>query len=263
MSSPLNDLGQPIGVPLPGWRPAALPWREPLEGRFCRLETVRPSDHAAPLFAANAKDREGRMWTYLPYGPFPTLEAYRAWMEAACRGADPLFYVILERPKEAAQNGTAPAGAAEAKPKAGGLPLGLASYMRIAPEVGVIEVGQLAFSPALQQTPAATEALYLLIGHVFALGYRRCEWKCDALNDPSRRAARRLGFSYEGTFRQSAVVKGRNRDTAWFSILDTEWPVLEASFRRWLAPENFEADGTQRESLSRLTAPLLRGPRAE
>ena len=134
---------------------------------------------------------------------------------------------------------------------------GLASYLRITPESGSLEVGHLAFSPQLQATTAATEALYLLMKHAFDLGYRRYEWKCDALNQPSRRAAQRLGFSFEGIFRQATLYKGRNRDTAWYAVTDKEWPELERAFKTWLRPENFDRDGQQRTSLSNLTAPLL------
>jgi len=166
------------------------------------------------------------------------LAAYRAWVDQYSAGKDPLFFTIFD--------------------KASGTPVGVASHMRIDPGNGVIEVGHLAYSPLLQKTPAATEAMFLMMQRAFALGYRRYEWKCDALNARSRRAAQRYGFSYEGVFRQAAVYKGRNRDTAWFSILSSEWPALKAAFERWLAPENFDAGGQQKVSLASLTAPLLK-----
>ena len=173
------------------------------------------------------------MWTYLPYGPFPDLAAYRTWMEAKWLGTEPLFFAIVDA--------------------ASGRATGVASYLRIDPASGAIEVGHLGYSPRLQRTPAATEAMFLLMARAFALGYRRYEWKCDALNEPSRAAALRLGFTFEGIFRQATVVRGRNRDTAWYSVIDAEWPALRAAFEHWLAPENFDADGRQRVRLSELT----------
>ncbi len=228
-----NALGQPIGAAVPGWSPCPPPPRTVLEGRFCRVEPLDPARHAADLFAANSADTEGRLWTYLPYGPFATLEDYRAWMEETCRGDDPLFHAVVS-----AETGKA---------------LGVASYLRITPAQGVIEVGHINYSPALQRTPAATEAMFLMMARGFdELGYRRYEWKCNALNEGSRRAALRLGFSFEGIFRQAVVSKGRNRDTAWFSILDHEWPAAKATFRAWLDPANFDAEGRQRRSLADL-----------
>lgn len=205
-----------------------------MSGRFCRLEPLDARAHAEELFAANSADQAGRMWTYLPYGPFASQADYRAWMERTCRGDDPLFYAI----------GDAASGRAA----------GVAAYLRVDPANGAVEIGHLAYSPALQRTTAATEALFLMIDRVFGLGYRRCEWKCDSLNAPSRAAATRLGFTFEGVFRQAVVVKGRNRDTAWFSIIDSEWPERRAGFVRWLAPENFDAAGRQRIPLSEARA---------
>ena len=233
-----NHLNQPIGLPVNDWKPARLPGRETLEGRFCRLEPLDPERHAAGLHAANSLDAEGANWTYLHYGPFDTLEGYRAWMEETCRGDDPLFYAVVD----AATGGAT----------------GVASYLRIDPANGSIEVGHINYSPLLQRTPAATEAMYLMMKHAFDLGYRRYEWKCNALNAPSRVAAERLGFSFEGVFRQAAVAKGRNRDTAWYSVIDTEWPALQEAFLRWLDPSNFDGQGRQRTRLSALTAPLLK-----
>jgi RimJ/RimL family protein N-acetyltransferase len=228
-----NHLDQPIGFPLPDWSPRQRPPRTPMEGRFCQIEPL-DRRHAAGLFAANAEDTEGRIWTYLPYGPFASLEPFQGWVEAMARGEDPLFHAVLDR--------------------ASGRALGVASYLRIDPPVGVIEVGHINYAPALQRRPAATEAMYLMMRRVFdELGYRRYEWKCDALNAPSRAAAERLGFRHEGLFRQATIYKGRNRDTAWYSILDREWPALRDAFERWLDPANFGADGKQRASLSSLT----------
>lgn len=232
-----NALGQPVGFALPDWKPAKAPSGETLSGRFCRLERLDPEVHASSLYAANALDAEGRMWTYLPYGPFPTFESYRAWLDKTCLGDDPLCYAIVDRKR--------------------GQAVGIAAYKRVDPGNGSIEVGHVAYSPLLQQTPAATEAMYLMMENVFKLGYRRYEWNCNALNDSSRAAAQRLGMSFEGVFRQAAVSKGRNRDTAWFAVIDNEWPALREAFLRWLRPENFDDQGRQKLRLSALTRPLL------
>lgn len=235
-----NEFGQPIGFAVPEWRRPPHPPRAILRGRFCRLEPIDPARHAEDLFAANARDADARHWTYLPYGPFPDPAAYRAWMERLCLGDDPLFFAIVD--------------AASARP------VGLASYLRIDPLMGSIEVGHLRFSSLLQRTPAATEAMFLMMQNAFALGYRRYEWKCDALNAPSRAAALRLGLSFEGIFRHAVVIKGRNRDTAWFATTDREWPALSQAFGRWLDPANFDDAGRQRVRLTALTAPLLVHP---
>ncbi|MGH0029567.1 MAG: GNAT family N-acetyltransferase [Myxococcota bacterium] len=224
-----NALGQPIGAPLPDWKPRDAPLRARMEGRYCALEPADPDRHAAQLDDAARADPDGRMWTYLPYGPFTEPSAYRRWMETTCLGDDPLFFSVVD---------------------AGGRAVGMASYLRVDPAVGSVEVGHVQFTPALQRTRAATEAMYLMMRHVLGeLGYRRYEWKCDALNAPSRRAAERLGFRFEGVFRQATLYKGRSRDTAWFSVLDSEWPALEERFTRWLDPANFDAAGRQRTRL--------------
>lgn len=229
-----NALGQPIGAPVPGWEKRPLPPRTPMEGRTCRLEPLDPARHAEALFEAMGRDQDGRNWTYLGVGPFAAFGDFRAWLDKMAAGSDPLFHTVIDR--------------------ATGRAVGVASYLRIDPANGVIEVGHIHFSPLLQRTPMATEAMFLMMARVFdELGYRRYEWKCDSLNAPSRAAAARLGFQYEGLFRQALVYKGRNRDTAWFSIIDGEWPRLRAAFERWLSPANFDAEGRQRESLSALT----------
>jgi RimJ/RimL family protein N-acetyltransferase len=234
MAEHCNELGQPIGFPLPHWTARRHPPRTAMEGRFCSVEPIDPTRHAAELHAAYLLDEEGRNWTYLPYGPFPRFEEYRAHLERACLGDDPLVHAIIERRS--------------------GCAVGVASLMRIDPSGGVIEVGGINYAPPLQRTPAATEAMYLMMRRVFEeLGYRRYEWKCDSLNAPSRAAAQRLGFRYEGMFRQATVYKGRNRDTCWFSILDSEWPTLKPAFERWLDPGNFDGAGSQRRSLSSFT----------
>jgi RimJ/RimL family protein N-acetyltransferase len=222
------------GEALPGWVAPVAPDRAVLKGRYARLERLSVA-HAADLHGANAVD--DRIWDYLPYGPFADLTGYRGWVESVAGGADPCFYAIIDT--------------------ATGKALGVASYLRITPASGSIEVGHINYSAALQRTPAATEAMFLMMDWAFGAGYRRYEWKCDALNLPSRRAAARLGLSYEGIFRQATVYKGRNRDTAWFAAIDKEWPALKAAYQRWLDPGNFGADGKQRESLADLTRPLL------
>lgn len=226
----LNPLGQPIGPELPGWKSPPRPPRETLSGRTCRLEPLDVGRHAQALHEANQLDREGRSWTYLPYGPFPDFAAYAAWLAPAAASADPLYFAIVDPQRDEA--------------------VGLASYLRIDPANGVIEVGHLNFSPRLQRATAATEAMYLMMARAFELGYRRYEWKCHALNAPSRRAAERLGFSFEGIFRQAVVVKGRSRDTAWYAIIDEDWPRVRAAFERWLAPDNFDGQGRQRTPLA-------------
>lgn len=212
-----------------------------MEGRFCRVEPIDAERHAEALFAANRHDETGANWTYLPQGPFETFAAYRRWIERDCLGDDPMFHAVVDR--------------------SSGKAVGLASYMRITPAHGVIEIGHINLSPLLQRTTAATEALVLMMRRVFdELGYRRCEWKCDALNAPSRRAAQRLGFRFEGIFRQAVVYKGRNRDTAWYAVVDRDWPDIDRASRRWLDPSNFDTAGRQRDSLSRLVqAALARG----
>lgn len=229
-----NALGQPIGFPVEGWTERPRPPRTAIEGRHCRVEPIEPTRHAADLHAANREDARDRIWSYLPYGPFETLDDYRAWMEATCLGDDPLFHAIVDAKTEKA--------------------VGVASYLRIEPPVGVIETGHINYAPRLQKTAAATEAMFLMMRRVFdELGYRRYEWKCDALNAGSRAAAERLGFTFEGVFRQATLYKGRNRDTAWYAITDGDWPAIKTAFERWLADANFDADGRQRESLSVLT----------
>lgn len=223
-----NALGQPIGPVVDTDLPRPRPTRAVLSGRHVTLTPTQPSD-AAALFTAFAEDTTGAGWTYLFEEPFETAQAFTHWLSGVCGRDDPVFYTI--RPN----NGDA---------------TGVASYLRIAPDMGVIEIGSIHFAPALQATTGATEAMYLMMRHAFDdLGYRRFEWKCNALNEPSCRAAKRLGFTYEGTFRQAAVVKGRNRDTAWFSILDHEWPAQKARIESWLDPANFDSSGRQIQPL--------------
>jgi RimJ/RimL family protein N-acetyltransferase len=215
------------------WRPAGLPRRSALDGELVRLEPADVQRHGADLYSAQAGAPE--IWEYLPHGPFSSDREFLEWLTASAAGDDPLFYAIVDRGSRHA--------------------LGMASYLRITPAHGVIEVGYIWYSPALQRTRQATEAMYLMARHVFDdLGYRRYEWKCNSLNEPSRRAAVRLGFTYEGVFRQHMVVKDRNRDTAWYSMLNSEWPAAKAAFEAWLRPENFDGDGRQLRSLAELRA---------
>lgn len=235
MGHTVNEFGQFVGSALASWTPPPHPPRESIVGRYCRLEPLDLAIHAAALYETYAGDAAA--WTYLAYGPFHSLESYRDWVESVQTVDDPLFFAILDRDK----------------------PVGVASYLRIAPAAGSVEVGGLNFSSRMKRSTVATEAMYLMMGTVFRLGYRRYEWKCDDLNAPSRAAARRLGFSYEGTFRQATVYKGRNRDTAWYSVIDAEWPAVREAFEAWLDPGNFDSAGRQRRRLSDLTGALSRG----
>jgi RimJ/RimL family protein N-acetyltransferase len=212
---------------------AARPSRTPLAGSRICVEPLDAARHGAGLFAAShGPGADPDLWRYLSYGPFPDAGAFGTWLAGLEPSEDPLFFALAEP---------------------GGRPLGMASYLRIAPEHGSIEIGHIWLGTALQRTAAATEAMYLLARHAFeGLGNRRLEWKCDAGNARSRRAAERLGFSFEGVFRQHMVVKGRNRDTAWFAMLDGEWPAARAAFERWLDPANFDAGGRARASLAAL-----------
>jgi len=219
------------------WKPARPLSRVALEGEVVRLEPVNVARHAGQLFAAQSSAPE--LWEYLPYGPFESERDFRVWLTERAASSDPLFYAIVER-----RSGRA---------------LGMASFLRVEPGHGVIEVGHIWYSPALQRTRLATEAMYVMARHVFDdLGYRRYEWKCNALNEPSRRAAVRLGFTFEGVFRQHMVIKGENRDTAWYSMLDSEWPAAKAAFEAWLRPENFNGEGRQLRSLAALRVVLGR-----
>lgn len=217
--------------PTTAWTARPRPPREAMEGRLVRVEPFDVGTHARHLYDAFAADESGALWDYMAYGPFPDLLSYVSHARRTMTGGDPLFHAIID--------------------KTAGRATGVASYMRITPEHGVIEVGNLCFSPALQRTAAATEAMYLMARRAFdELGYRRYEWKCNNANEASKRAALRYGFSYEGVFRKHMVVKGRNRDTAWFSITDDEWPTIRAEFERWLDPANFDAEGRQLSPLS-------------
>lgn len=223
----LNEFNQILGRGVPGWAPVQKPSTAVMQGRYCTLEILSPERHGDQLFQQLGK---GESWTYLPYGPFASGDDFKAWLGEKQAEKDTLLYAILDANTRQA--------------------VGIAGYLRINPEHGVIEVGHLHYSGLLQRTPMSTEAMYLMMRHVFdELHYRRYEWKCNSLNEDSKRAALRLGFRFEGIFRQSNVFKDRNRDTAWFSIIDSEWPEIKEKFQRWLDPANFDANGRQIKSL--------------
>jgi RimJ/RimL family protein N-acetyltransferase len=229
----VNEYGQPVGPSVPDWSRRALPPRTPLAGRSCRLEPLDVERHAADLYEANSDSPDGRDWTYMSVGPFADFAEYREYLAKAALADDPLQYVIVDL--------------------VSGKAVGIFSLMRIDPSHGVIEVGGVSYSRRLQRTLAGTEAMFLLMQRVFdELAYRRFEWKCDHLNAPSRAAALRYGFRFEGIFRQAVVYKGRSRDTAWFSITDQEWPALREAYALWLAPQNFDEKGQQIRRLADL-----------
>jgi RimJ/RimL family protein N-acetyltransferase len=237
----MSDVFQPdwkTGEPLPEWRSAGSLAIGHKQGQWCTLAAASVEQHASDLFDAFQRGREAHDWLYLGYGPFSELSELQDWMKVTCLGPDPLFFVIVD-------NRT-------------GRACGVASYLNIVPAMGTVEVGHIHFSPAIQRSPVATDAMYLMMQHAFDCGYRRYEWKCDSHNQRSRRAAQRFGFSYEGIFRQHFIVKGRNRDTAWYACIDSEWPELSSAFESWLDPANFDSDGTQKQSLGSLTGPVLK-----
>ncbi len=202
-----------------------------LTGGSVTVERLDPAIHGEALWEGTGGSQNDPLWRYMPDGPFAERGEFVRDLDAKAASQDPLFHAIVDN--------------------ASGLALGRASYMRIEPKHRCIEVGGILYSPALQRTRGATEAMYLMARHVFeTLGYRRYEWKCNALNEPSRRAALRLGFSFEGIFRQHMIIKGQNRDTAWFALLDHEWPLRKRALEAWLAPSNFEANGRQIQPLS-------------
>lgn len=235
MSERRNQHDQEIGPAVEGWSARPRPQRRALRGRYCRLEPVEVQRHATDLFAAYMQAPDDRDWTYL-FAERPETEAqFRAYLAQLAMSEDPLHFAIVD--------------AATAKA------VGTAALMRIDPMHGVIEVGSIAYSPCMKKTRVGTEAIYLFMRLAFdELGYRRFEWKCDSLNAASRTAAVRYGFSFEGTFRRAIIYKGRSRDTAWYSIIDEEWPRVRLAFETWLAPGNFDGNGRQRRSLSALRA---------
>ncbi len=220
-----------LGRVVTGWAAPERPNMPVLLGKYARLELLNADAHAAEIHRANSVDDV--IWDFLPYGPYTSAAGYHRWVRDLTAGDDPVFYAI--------------------KNLESGHFEGVASFLRISPEAGSIEVGHINYSKPLQRTRAATETMFLMMQWAYEAGYRRYEWKCNALNMGSRRAAERLGFSYEGIFRQAAIAKGRNRDTAWYASIDSEWPALKSAFSTWLSPDNFDAAGKQKESLSDLT----------
>ena len=215
--------------------PAKSPTRVRLEGRLVTIEPLDPTIHADSLYQASHGDGKEELWRYLWDGPYPSLSAFESATRERAASEDPLSFAILDNRS--------------------GVAVGHCSYLRITPAHRVIEIGSILFTPSLQRTAGATEAMYLMARHAFEdLGYRRYEWKCDSRNAPSRSAALRLGFQFEGIFRQHMIIKGQNRDTAWFAMLDSEWPAIKANFERWLDPANFDATGRQKISLSALNS---------
>ena len=212
--------------------PGLAPDMRPLFGRWIRLEPVSAEKHAADLYDSfKDSDPEHHIWTYLGYGPFADFPTFRSWLLERELSRDPWFYAYVRRDT--------------------GKAAGMGAFMRLDAPNGVIEIGHIWMSPGLQKTREATDAIFLMIRHAFdELGVRRLEWKCDSLNAPSRDAAKRFGFTFEGIFRQHFIIKGRNRDTAWFSIVDTEWPAIRKAFQAWLKDENFDAEGHQKQKLS-------------
>ena len=220
----------PLGAPLPDWKPATLPPHETIAGRYCQLQPLH-SSHAGWLW--DAIENHPELWLYLYDGPFPSGGAFLRWIEAQIARDDAMFYAICDGDGKA---------------------VGLCSFLRVDLDNGSLEIGNILYSPQLQRTRAATEAMFLLMRAVFQCGFRRYEWKCNSLNKPSRAAARRLGFGFEGTFRQAAVVKGHNRDTDWFAITDNQWPAQQKAFEQWLSPANFDASGRQIRRMEGLRA---------
>lgn len=232
-----NEMGQDVGFPISGWTPPSGPSHEVLIGRVCRAEPLNIADHAEALFEAFSVDGADPGWSYLPYGPFGTRDAFEAWIGETCLSDNPLFFAFVD--------------------VVSGKAVGVASYLNINRIYGTVEVGHVHFAPAMQRSRIASEAMYLMMCHAFEAGYRRYEWKCNMLNARSRAAAQRFGFSYEGIFRQHMVVRGENRDSAWYACIDGEWPDLKTAFETWLDDANFDADGQQIQRLADLTRPLL------
>ncbi|MBU3893250.1 GNAT family N-acetyltransferase [Serratia rubidaea] len=231
----LNGFQQPVGTALPAWKGARFPTGKTLEGRYCRLERINSEQHGAQLYDAYSEAPDERDWTYLPSGPYETLESLHANLPDIEKVTDPMHYAVIDL--------------------ASGRAVGTFALMRIDVANGVIEMGYVTYSPRMKRTRISTEVISLLLSYVFEeLGYRRFEWKCDSLNAPSRNAAERYGFTFEGIFRQAIVTRGRTRDTAWYSIIDREYPALRIAYEKWLAQSNFDSNGRQREKLGKFIA---------
>jgi len=225
----VNEFGQPVGEELANWTTCQIPEVTHLDGRYTRVSAMSVTDHASDLWRS-FRSAPNSLWTYMSIGPFLDEAVFVKAMERLVEHPDRFPYVV----------------------EIDGVSCGLACYMRVEPALGVLEIGSIVFSPSLQRSTAATETLYLMINHAMQLGYRRCEWKCDDLNMPSRSAAERIGFRYEGTFRKATHYKGRSRDTAWYALTDDDWALLTDSYEAWLAPDNFGGSGRQILSLAQL-----------
>lgn len=236
IESTMDHAGNPIGLPVTSIEPAERPTGTTLTGSRVRLEHLSAEQHAHDLFVTLNNDTNERLWTYMPHGPFDTEAEFTKWVASVDHSTDPLFYAIIDLST--------------------GKAVGIASYLRIDTINRTIEVGWLTFSHLLRRSANATEAMYLMARHAFELDYRRYEWKCNALNAPSIAAAERLGFSFEGLFRNAVIVKGHNRDTAWFAFTDGDWPAIRLAHEAWLDPANFDANGNQLSSLREATADL-------
>ena len=231
MSDNLNCYGQEIGFSLPEWRGVSMPDAKSIDGKFCVLERINAIKHVNDLYESFSESTDGRDWTYLPLGPFDSIGSYEAYLLSIQNSVDPMHFAIID--------------------KTSGKAVGTVALMRIDDKNGVIEIGYVIFSGRMKKTRIATESIVLLLRYVFNnLGYRRVEWKCDSLNIPSRSAAERLGFKYEGVFRQHIIYRNRNRDTAWFSIIDVDFYKLDKSYHLWLDERNFSKDGIQIKKLS-------------
>lgn len=229
-----NELGQTIGFAIDRFVPPSRPQFSGLSGKYVRLEAITSAQLPA-LYEAFSHDVRGANWTYMPYGPFTGFKEFSDWVHETCFGEDPKFYTIYQNDK----------------------PAGVASFLRIEPKIGCIEIGHIHLSPLLQRTREGTEALMLMMEWAFSAGYRRLEWKCDALNAPSCHAAKRLGFSFEGLFRRATMYKSRNRDTAWYAIIAEDWTALHGTYQLWLNSDNFDSNGREIQKLSELTSSIL------
>ncbi|PPC77575.1 GNAT family N-acetyltransferase [Pokkaliibacter plantistimulans] len=237
MSARVNEYNQPIGQDLSGWIPAAHPEQEVFTGKFCCLERLNVERHAEELYEAFQASSDNSNWTYLPYGPFSTYEEYREFLLGMEGLKDPFHYTVIDQSTKKA--------------------VGTISLMRVDTMNGVIEIGHVVYSPRMQRTPISTEVMALLLSYIFdKLGYRRLEWKCDSLNGPSRAAAERFGFKFEGVFRQLQVTQRRNRDTAWYSIIDSEYAVFKSAYDTWLDSNNFDESGYQLSKLGKMITAL-------
>ncbi|MES2206691.1 MAG: GNAT family protein [Pseudomonadota bacterium] len=238
MSDSINSFGQPVGLSIKNWIAPSFPAVKKINGHWCVIEPLDVLRHGLSLFESNGLDADDKSWTYLVYGPFKYYEDYEEFLTKLINTPNSLSFAVIDKKTDKA--------------------IGIIVYDVIEPHNGSLEIGNIKFSSLLKQTTIATEALYLLIKEAFSLGYRRIQWRCNSLNIASRKAAQRLGFSYEGLFRQTTISKGFNRDTAWYSLIDQDWLELRVAFEQWLNLNNFDENGKQKIRLSALTLPLLK-----